>query len=119
VGWEGGVSWALGYDDARGRDIGYGVPAYCDHPRCSREIDRGLSYRCGSRDIDGDRGCGLYFCGDHRAFVGKQEFCARCRNGKPAFEPKPDHPRWVRHKEHHPSWARWREERRALRKGRP
>jgi hypothetical protein len=41
------MSWAIGYDGRWKRDIGYGVPAYCDHPGCNEEIDRGLAHVCG------------------------------------------------------------------------
>ena len=37
------MSWAVGFDSQWDRDIGYGVPAYCDHPGCGKEIDRGLA----------------------------------------------------------------------------
>ena len=40
------MGWEIGYDDNWERDIGYGVPAECDHPDC-QVIDRGLSYVCG------------------------------------------------------------------------
>lgn len=59
------MGWSLGYDDRWKRDIGYGVPAYCDQPGCTEEIHRGLAYVCGSHPFGGDRGCGLYFCGSH------------------------------------------------------
>ena len=29
------MGWAIGYDSNWGRDIGYGVIAYCDHPDCN------------------------------------------------------------------------------------
>lgn len=102
------MSWALGFDDKNDRDIGYGVPAFCDHPECSAEIDRGLAYRCG--------GCRLYFCSRHQ--MGSHQRCQRCVLGQVPFDPKPDHPQWVEHKERHPSWAKWREGRRQLRKAR-
>ena len=38
------MSWAVGYDSKWQRDIGYGVPSICDHPKCNKEIHRGLSY---------------------------------------------------------------------------
>lgn len=105
------MSWAIGYDSERDRDIGYGVPAFCDHPGCKAEIDRGLSYRCG--EIHEDDGCGLYFCADHREFVDDKrgQFCERCRAGEDPFAPSPDHPSWLEHKETDPSWANWRAER--------
>lgn len=38
------MGWSVGFDENWQRDIGYGVPAYCDHPQCKAEIDRGLDY---------------------------------------------------------------------------
>jgi hypothetical protein len=102
------MGWAIGYDSNWERDIGYGVPAYCDHPGCNREIDRGLAHVCGKESYGGDRGCGLYFCDNHQC--GPLQLCPRCypRRRKP-FRPKPDHPDWIKHKMTDPSWARWRE----------
>ncbi len=103
------MSWAIGWDSDWHRDVGYGVPAFCDHPRCQAEIDRGLSYVCGGEPYGGDNGCGLYFCGEHRSGV----LCARCRNQKRPFAAKPDHPRWIAHKLTDESWAAWRAENQA------
>lgn len=107
------MGWSIGWDPSWSRDIGYGVPASCDHPNCRRVIDRGLSYVCGGEPYGGEKGCGLYFCGKH----GGGYLCARClaydENSEAdfvAFTPKPDHPRWVKHKATHPSWAQWRAE---------
>ena len=100
------MSWAIGFDAHWQRDIGYGVPAYCDHPQCRAEIDRGLSCVCGGEPYGGGQGCGLYFCGAHLTTVVQR--CPRCRNHKPPFMAKPDHPRWLQHKETDPSWAAWR-----------
>ena len=93
-------------------DIGYGVPAYCDAPGCTAEIDRGLSYVCGADPYGGDRGCGLYFCPDHLYIAPKcGQVCRRCLNHKPAYKrPKPEHPDWLRHKATDSSWATWRAE---------
>jgi hypothetical protein len=55
------MSWALGFDGNWNRDIGYGVPSYCDHPKCSAKIDRGLAYVCCGQEPYGGDGCGLYF----------------------------------------------------------
>lgn len=106
------MGWSIGYDDNWKRDVGYGVPAYCDHPKCHAEIDRGLDYVCGGGPygesaVDGERdGCGLYFCGDH----GAGQLCPRCLAYKPPYKhPKPEHPRWIRHKLTAPSWAKWRQ----------
>jgi hypothetical protein len=100
------MGWAIGYDRRWGRDIGYGVPAYCDFPRCSAEIDRGLAYVCCNQEPHGgERGCGLYFCPKHLGLR-----CSRCRNYRPPFTPKLDHPDWIRHKLTDESWAEWRAE---------
>ena len=99
------MSWAIGYDANWQRDIGYGVPAHCDHPRCQAEVDRGLSYVCGGEPYGGERGCGLYFCHEHLSVVQR---CSRCRHRKPPFHAKPDHPRWLAHKRTDPSWEAWR-----------
>jgi hypothetical protein len=101
------MGWSIGFDSQWGRDIGYGVPAVCDHPRCEKAIDRGLAYVCGGEPYGGDKGCGLYFCYAH---LSADNRCARCRNRKPPFTPKPDVPRWMRHKLKHSSWVRWRDE---------
>lgn len=63
------MSWAIGYDDHWHRDVGYGVPATCDHPGCQKLIDRGLAYVCGGQPYGGDDGCDLFFCEDHSAGV--------------------------------------------------
>lgn len=107
------MSWAIGFDAHWQRDIGYGVPAECDHPRCHEQIDRGLDYVCGGEPYGGDRGCGLYFCGAHLsggAGPGVVPRCSRCRHHKPPFAAKPDVAGWVRHKLTDESWQRWREE---------
>lgn len=106
------MGWSIGYDWNWKRDIGYGVPAECDHPKCHERIDRGLSYVCGGAAFGGERGCGLYFCASH-LFVGAKcpQLCARCANYKPPYRhPKPDVPEWTEHKATDPSWAAWRQE---------
>lgn len=108
------MGWSIGYDEKHRRDIGYGVPAVCDHPDCNAEIDRGLAYRCG--EINSDEGCGLYFCRDHLDYKDIENdndvvlLCERCRSDEPEFEPKPDTVEWIRWKLTHESWAQWREE---------
>ncbi len=100
------MSWAIGWDPEWGRDIGYGVPAWCDYPGCPAKIDRGLSYVCGGQPFGGERGCGLYFCDRH--LLACSSLCDRCDERMPPFDPSPDHPEWVAHKLSHPSWAAWR-----------
>lgn len=102
------MGWSIGFDNNWNRDIGYGVPAYCDHPKCNAEINRGLSYVCGGEPYGGDRGCGLYFCDEH----GGGRLCPRCeaRRATPYKHPKSDHPRWIHHKLTDESWQQWRDE---------
>lgn len=121
------MGWSVGYDSSWGRDIGYGVPATCDFPGCGAEIDRGLSFVCGSDPMGGEYGCGLYFCGIHLWLVAINPttglidrndgieyksvyLCWRCVEEEPPFEPTPDTAEWTRHKMTDPSWAEWRRE---------
>lgn len=105
------MGWSIGFDSNWNRDIGYGVPAACDHPNCSAEIDRGLSYVCGGEPYGGEHGCGLFFCDKHLFFTEKNIFlCDRCNEEKPAFEAKPDVAEWIKHKLAHSSWKEWRDE---------
>jgi hypothetical protein len=105
------MGWSLGWDSNWNRDIGYGVPAICDHPGCSAEIDRGLAYVCGGEPYGGDRGCGLYFCKDHRIEHARlPQLCKRCHDRKSPFNPKPDSIRWIEHKLTDESWEQWRQE---------
>lgn len=108
------MGWSIGFDERWNRDIGYGVPARCDHPGCLEEIDRGLSYVCGGQPYGGDHGCGLYFCSKHKHYAGEKRdnapLCIRCRHGRDPFTPTPDVREWVNHKLTDESWQRWREE---------
>lgn len=115
------MGWAVGYDSNWNRDIGYGVPAYCDHPKCNEVIDRGLSFVCCDQGpYGGDNGCGLFFCAEHKRHYRNGEsgpMCKRCATYRPPYKrPKPDHPDWISHKETDPSWAPWRKERDATRR---
>jgi len=106
------MGWSVGFDTQWQRDIGYGVPAFCDHPDCNKEINRGLGYVCGGEPYGGERGCGLYFCSRHLLIHSKlPQLCSRCspRRQKP-FSPTPDHPTWIKHKLKDPSWKQWRDE---------
>ena len=106
------MGWSVGEDIERRRHIGYGVPATCDQPRCGKNINRGLSYRCG--DIFSDIGCGLYFCDEHLfGFIVEDNYqpvCDRCVNNKPAYEPTPDTSEWANHVLTDDSWSQWRDE---------
>jgi hypothetical protein len=114
------MGWSIGWDQEHDRDIGYGVPALCDHPKCNEEIDRGLSYVCGGQPYGGDIGCGLFFCGKHLSYVpdpydtdpevgDNVQLCNRCANKQPPFDPKPDILEWVNWKLTDESWQIWRD----------
>lgn len=108
------MGWSIGFDSNWNRDIGYGVPAICDHPKCHEKIDRGLSYVCGG-DVYGELyGCGLFFCDRHRDYAGKKkgyvQICKRCSTYKKPYSPKPDTDIWIKHKLNHSSWGAWRKE---------
>lgn len=102
------MGWSLGFDETWRRDIGYGVPAICDHPGCNEQIDRGLAYVCGFQEpYGGEDGCGLYFCHAH----GGGSRCAHCEaNDGETFDPKPDVNAWIEHKLTDPTWGKWRED---------
>ena len=106
------MGWSIGFDDCWNRDIGYGVPAFCDHPGCETTIDRGLAYVCGGEPYGGNRGCGLYFCPDHlSADMKVAQVCNRClRYRQPYKRIAAEHPEWITHKLTDESWAPWRAE---------
>jgi hypothetical protein len=109
------MGWSVGYDSTWKRDIGYGVPALCDHPGCPVEIDRGLAHVCGGEPYGGEHGCGLFFCGNHRRFHSFRdgrclEVCFRCDRYQRPFAAKPDVPTWINWKLTDESWQKWREE---------
>jgi len=109
------MGWSIGFDSTWNRDIGYGVPARCDHPGCDAEIDRGLAYVCGSQPYGGDYGCGLYFCSKHRRTAGDKrdnaELCSRCyRSAADPFDKTPDTAEWMCWKLTDESWQQWRDE---------
>lgn len=106
------MGWSIGFDDHWQRWIGYGVPAWCDHPGCYEHIDRGLSYVCGGEPYGGEEGCGLYFCAKHLCFADEKEHqvCERCSKGRKPFIPSLDSDEWIEHQMTDESWADWRYE---------
>lgn len=113
------MGYSIGYDSRWERDIGYGVPAICDHPECGEEIDRGLGYVCGGEPYGGEKGCGLFFCSKHLQHRNKvhsygglesTQLCTRCARYSKPYKPTPDTLEWLYHKMTHPSWAEWRKE---------
>ena len=105
------MGWSIGYDSKWKRDVGYGVPATCDHPGCGELIDRGLAYICGGEPGGGEHGCGLFFCDAH-LIIGAmpRQTCDRCTCDGEYFEPTSDTQEWVNHKLTDESWERWRQE---------
>ena len=59
------MGWANCGVDSLGRPIGYAFEAICDHPDCTEEINRGLSYACGGMHGAGNWYCENYYCDDH------------------------------------------------------
>ena len=108
------MGWSIGWDSRWKRDIGYGVPALCDHPGCDEEIDRGLAFVCGGEPYGGGTGCGLHFCASH-LFLKQSlpgQHCELCvsEQGEVWFKPKPDLLEWCLWKLTDDSWHAWREE---------
>lgn len=107
------MGWSIGFDDSWNRDIGYGVPCLCDHPKCRREIDRGLAFVCGGDVRGGEYGCGLFFCSSHLYLPGggRGQLCKKCVDYRSSrYKPKRDIRVWLRHKLRHHSWKQWRKE---------
>jgi hypothetical protein len=105
------MGWQVGFDSRWNRDIGYGVPAVCDHPDCGEAIDRGLGYVCGGEPYGGEDGCGLYFCDKHMFCTDEGvQVCDRCRDEEPPYEPTPDTREWIDWKLTDESWRPWRDE---------
>ncbi|MBE3670940.1 hypothetical protein BOO25_18600 [Vibrio navarrensis] len=61
------MSWANCGQDKSGRFIGYAIEAICDHPGCNKEINRGLSYVCGTMHGEDEISCDKYFCEEHKS----------------------------------------------------
>ena len=112
------MGWSIGYDSCWNRDIGYGVPAVCDHPKCNAEIDRGLAHVCGTEPYGGEIGCGLYFCQEHLYYHNRRmsngvvetvQLCPKCgRYDTKPYKAKPDTDEWIRWKITDDSWEQWR-----------
>lgn len=115
--------------ELNGRWQGYGVPAFCDHPGCFTEIDRGMAYAC-CEDPNHTEHCGGFFCAEHREnYIYEDELedmdddeleelkldrddqaqgddgIIRCRHSKVE---KKEHPRWLKHIETDETWKEWR-----------
>lgn len=109
--------------DGLERHAGYAVVCLCDHPDCSEEIDRGLSYVCGSEPGETERGCGRYFCGEHMKYRtygrGKDaedvQVCEECKARRKPWPMKPDLPhalngiRWFTPEDEAEAMEMWRQ----------
>ena len=106
--------WAIGYDENWNRDIGFDVPAICDHPECITAINRGIPHVCGGEPYGGDSGCGLYFCEKHleKKSLDTDEppvpLCTQCCSDLAPFTPKSDTEEWTNYKQTSNYWAGWR-----------
>lgn len=74
------MGWEFCGKRRNGDDIGYGVPAKCEHPGCSKEIDRGIAHACGGTHGDTEISCDKYFCAEHLVFcpVSAMFVCEEC-----------------------------------------
>lgn len=106
------MGWGLGFSDKWNRWIGYSVPALCDFPHCTDQIDRGLDYICSGSEPYGGDGCGLFFCPKHHQYCTAERsgLCYRCSRNKPPFKPKPELMSWVEHLMTDSTWKQWRDE---------
>ncbi|OHU12795.1 hypothetical protein [Mycobacteroides chelonae] len=117
------MGWSISYSEKWQREIGYGVPAYCDQPGCRVKIHRDVEQACGGIPDPGKHGCGLYFCSRHlhSSYTpdGMDDLldddgelyplrCSRCINGRDPFPPSDEHPEWMRWKLKDESWSQWR-----------
>ena len=106
------MGWSIGYDEHHKRDIGYGVPANCDHPGCNAEIDRGLGYVCGGEPYGGEHGCGLFVCSEHTHANSKcDQLCQHCADRRrKKLIPSADTKEWTHWKLTDESWEAWRKD---------
>lgn len=101
------MGYAVYWEHDNQRWAGYGVPAECDYPQCTTEIDRGFAYKCEAHIVwdNADEpielpGCELFFCRTHQDV----RFHEEVKN------PKPESETWERHMLTDESWGLWRED---------
>lgn len=58
------MGYSLYFSDKNNRFQGYNMHAYCDHPGCKNEIDRGMGYVCCGNQ-DHENSCGGFYCSEH------------------------------------------------------
>lgn len=105
------MGWAVCWCSEWKRDVGYGVPAYCDYPGCTEEIDRGLGYACTENHYGmNDESCGRYYCSTHECAEWNEETEERICGHDDDNHISEDHPRWIHHKLTDETWGPWRDE---------
>lgn len=62
------------YQFSDGVQRGYAVDDVCNHPECSKPIDRGMAYLC--------YGCTGYFCAMHLLWTGAEMECFAGESGQ-------------------------------------
>lgn len=81
------MGWAYGVLNDK-REVGYSVSGLCEEANCEAEINRGLSYLCGSmHGQDDGEGCGHYFCDAHLLIGGPNQMCEQCFSNWEGNEP--------------------------------
>lgn len=73
------MGWGCGVN-SRGVTVGYSIQAVCAEDGCDAPIDKGLAYCCGGlAGVEGEKGCGRYFCGQHLFPSGRGgQLCESC-----------------------------------------
>ncbi len=74
------MGWAHCGEDSKGRPIGYGEKATCDHEGCDKKIDRGMGFACGETHGESEWSCEGYFCSEHLSYVDgpSSPLCPKC-----------------------------------------
>lgn len=132
------MGYSVYFSDKNNRWQGYGVPAFCDHPGCKNEIDRGMAYVCCGNQ-EHTNSCGGFYCAEHAelcTLISEDEFDEALDDEEvqeqlelygltemPIFdedgyfyhcEHKPieakEHPSWIKHVSADESWKQWRDE---------
>lgn len=127
------MGYGLYFSDKNNRFQGYNMHAYCDHPGCKNEIDRGMGYAC-CDNPEHTASCGGFYCEEHkhqlvyqdeledmsdedlkRLGIDSREEQAHdeddgiiCCTHKPIEKDK-EHPTWLKHVLTDETWQEWRE----------
>lgn len=131
------MGYSVYYSDKNTRFQGYAMHAYCDHPGCKNEIDRGMGYVCCGNQ-DHPNSCGGFYCAEHAdlcTLISEDEFEEALDDEEvqeqlesygltemPVFdedgyfyhcqhepiEKDKEHPQWLNHVLTDESWEEWR-----------